>query len=222
MRVFNVHEYGKNGKKHWHLVVFNHDFEDKELQSVSNGNRLYTSKDLTELWPYGFHTIGDITMASAMYSAQYMQKDIQYGHTQSEKKSHSKHSGIGRRYFEIHFQQILSLGYVPFDGKRLPIPRYFRKIAHKHWSYYNEPSNFRDTPQRKALYSPFSGKDYPNFELSRCFQRYLDSRVEHDMEREAAWWDSIEAYIFSKEKPEFTRSGDNFLYDLKNKPLNTL
>ena len=30
IQIFNVHEYGKNTKKHWHLVVFNHQFPDRK------------------------------------------------------------------------------------------------------------------------------------------------------------------------------------------------
>lgn len=61
IQIFNVHEYGKRGKKHWHLVLFNHDFseefirkgkkvEARQLFTVKSGNRLYTSSELTRLW----------------------------------------------------------------------------------------------------------------------------------------------------------------------------
>ena len=61
IEIFNVHEYGKNGKKHWHLIVFNHDFEDKTIYTRKNGLNLYTSKTLEKMWGFGFVTIGDVT-----------------------------------------------------------------------------------------------------------------------------------------------------------------
>ena len=76
IEVFNVHEYGKNGKKHWHLLVFNHNFSDRKLYTTKNGIPLYTSKTLEDMWSHGFVTIGDVTEASSMYQAQYMEKDI--------------------------------------------------------------------------------------------------------------------------------------------------
>ena len=130
VQVFNVHEYGKNGKKHWHLVVFNHDFKDKILFTKSSQNNLYVSPTLDKLWPHGFSTIGDITEASAMYQSQYMQKDLKNGNWTNDKKSHSKHSGIARDYFYKNYEQILKLGYIPFSGRRAPLPRYFQKVAH--------------------------------------------------------------------------------------------
>lgn len=120
IQIFYVHEYGKRGKKHYHLVVFNHDFSDKELHTIHNGNRLFKSKKLEKLWPHGFSTIGDVTEASAMYQAQYIQKDLKNGNESNSKKSKSQHSGIGRDYFLLHYKQILLLGFIPFAGKKFP------------------------------------------------------------------------------------------------------
>ena len=86
IEIFDVHEYGKNGKKHWHLIIFNHDFEDKEIYTQKNNILLFTSKKLAQLWPYGFHTIGDVSEASAMYQSQYMDKDFKHGNVTTEKK----------------------------------------------------------------------------------------------------------------------------------------
>ena len=84
--IFNVHEYGKKGKKHWHLLVFGHDFKDKKRFKKKNGNWLYTSKRLEALWPFGHSSIGSVTEASAMYQAQYLEKDVKNGNEKSEKK----------------------------------------------------------------------------------------------------------------------------------------
>lgn len=219
IQIFNVHEYGKNGKKHWHLVLFNHQFKDKILYTKKNGNYLYTSKQLLKLWPYGHHTIGDVTEASAMYQAQYTQKDLKNGNTQNEKKAHSKHSGIGKPYFLKHYQQILKLGYIPFNGKKIPIPRYFQKIAHKHYSHFYETDNFFDLPHRKKLYSPFSS-EIPNKDLADHYINYKESKNLYIEQLETEWENIMFDHLNKNEDPDFIKSAKNYIYDLNNKQNN--
>lgn len=216
IQIFNVHEYGKRGKKHWHLVVFNHNFEDRRLFTVKSSNRLYTSDKLTELWGHGHCTIGSITEASALYTAQYTQKDLANGNLNNRKKAHSKHAGIGRPYFLKHYSQILRLGFIPFNGKKFPIPRYFLKIAHKHYSHFYENQNFFDTPQRKKLYTPF--KDGQAIKLMADLYKVF--RAERDILLDtlrAEWEEHIKDYVFGKEEPDFKIAADNYRYDRGNK-----
>lgn len=216
IEVFNVHEYGKNGKKHWHLIVFNHDFPDKSLYTMRSGIPLYTSKDLEKLWPYGFNTVGDVSEASAMYQAQYMEKDFKNFNTHNDKKSHSKHSGLGRPYFEKHYRQILSLGFVPFNGRKLPLPRYFERLAHRHYCHFYDTSKFFDTQVRKALYRPFPvGGE--NKEIANLYLLYQEGKKEKVQEFRKNWDDVISRYLTTNEDPDFIKSGNNALYDLRNK-----
>ncbi len=90
------------GRPHHHAVLFNIDFEDKELWKVTKkGNALYTSETLSKLWSkrikeseinnydsstvwkdssnrwnvqLGHCTIGEVTFDSASYVAQYVTK----------------------------------------------------------------------------------------------------------------------------------------------------
>lgn len=215
IQVFNVHEYGKNRKKHWHLVVFNHDFSDKTLFTVNGGTRLYTSKTLEGLWPFGFSTIGDVTEASAMYQAQYTQKDFKNGNVTNIYKSHSKHSGIGREYFLRHYGTILALGYCSVDGRKIALPRYFEKLAHKHYCHFYDQSAFFKTSSRLALYRPFkSGEE--NLEIANLFLQYYERKKTIIAELSQEWEKHIEPYIYG-EKPDFLKAGENQLYDLKNR-----
>lgn len=220
IQVFNVHEYGANGKKHWHLIVFNHSFPDRKMHTQKNGNILYKSDELDKLWPHGYHTIGNVSEASAMYQAQYSQKDFKYGNNFTGKVSHSIHSGIGKEYFLRNFEQILRLGYIPFQGKKYPVPRYFHKIAHKHYSHFYATENFFDTPQRKKLYCPFKpGQEnkliadlYPLFDTQRKIQI---QKISHE------WEKLMQETAFSKEKTDFQKSAENHKYDLLNKINNS-
>ena len=213
--IFNVHEYGKNGKKHWHLVVFNHNFEDRLLPRAA---KYYTSAVLSGLWPHGFHTIGDVSEASAMYTAQYIEKDLINGNRHNSKKSHSKHSGIGKPYFLQHYKQILTLGYIPINGRKLPVPRSFQRIAHKHYCHYYERSAFFDSKERKALYRPFK-HGLENRELADLYIQFKNMREEFIQDLEKEWALTIQTYLTTKEIPDFIKSGDNALYDLNKKQL---
>lgn len=214
--VFNVHEYGKNGKKHWHLIIFNYKPQDCELHTTSNGNPLYTSSDMSQLWPHGYHTIGDVSEASAMYQAQYMEKDFKNGNITNGKKSKSNHSGLGKPYFLNHYSQLLRLGYVPFSGRKLPLPRYFEKLAHKHWCHFNEQRAFFDTKDRKKLYTPFkAGQE--NQEISRLYEEYRNMKQEKILEYEKEFDELVLSYLGSKTVPGFEQSGSNAEYDQKRK-----
>lgn len=213
IQIFNVHEYGKNGKKHWHLVCFNHNFPDR----VKNpGSKYYNSSSLSDLWRFGHHSIGDVSEASAMYTAQYAQKDVKNGNTHNNKKSHSKHSGIGRDYFLKHYNQILRLGHVPFDGKELPLPRYFQKLAHKHYSHFYEPGNFFDYPHRKKLYTPFKiGQE--SREIAELYREFSKDKQIKLLEAKERLDQKINDYLSTGKKPDFILSADNYLYDQQNK-----
>lgn len=215
IEIFNVHEYGRNGKKHWHLVVFGWKPEDCRPFSGNGGFPLSTSRDLSKIWPHGFHTIGDVSLASAMYQAQYTQKDFQYSHAGTSRRSHSKHSGIARPYFERHYEQILRLGFVPFGGKKAPVPRYFLKLAHRHWCHFHDLTAFEVTKTRKEpLYRPL---DNPSRHVSDCFDFYTSLRKEFIAELAFDWDQFIQQNLFSTAEAEFQLAGENAMHDLKNR-----
>lgn len=215
IEIFNVHEYGRNGKKHWHLVVFGWKPDDQEPYSTNGGHPLSTSRTLGTLWPHGFHTIGDVSEASAMYQAQYTQKDFQYSHAGTSRKSHSKHSGIGRAYFLAHYDQILRLGYVPFNGRKAPVPRYFLKLAHRHWCHFHDLSAFAVTRERREpLYRRLPD---PSREIADLFDFYKNQKKEVIEKIASDWDDFIQQDLFNKSPTDFQISGENAMYDLKNR-----
>lgn len=218
IQIFNVHEYGKKGKKHWHLILFNHDFGDKVLYSRKNGIPLFTSETLARLWPWGFNTVGDVTAASAMYTSLYIEKDLKNGNTKNSKRSHSKHSGIGREYFYAHYSNLLRLGWVPINGYKLPLPRYFQKLAHKHYAHYYEPRLFIGEGKKKARYTPFK-PGVANREIADLFVQYSLNKQERIYELEQQWSEFIQDHLTNKTKPDFILSAENALYDLNKKQL---
>lgn len=74
---FNPWEYiGEGQRPHYHAIIFGIDFHDKKLWSVRNGNRIYTSDVLTNIWGQGHCTVGAVTYESAAYVARYSLKKI--------------------------------------------------------------------------------------------------------------------------------------------------
>lgn len=213
IEVFNVHEYGRNGKKHWHLIVFNHNFDDRTLHTTSQNIPLFTSKTLSKLWGFGFVTIGDVSAASAMYQSQYVEKDFKNGYVTNSKKSHSKHAGIGKPYFLKHYKQILTLGYVPVNGRKLPIPRYFIKLAHKHYSHFYQYENFFDTKTRKALYKPFKS-DQANRSIADLYVHYSQQKEHKIIELSQEWDQFIQDHLTNNTEPDFIKSKQNAHHDL--------
>ena len=139
-------EYGENfGRPHYHLCLFGYDFSDKKLHTVRRGNRTYTSEILSGIWRKGFHEIGSLTYQSANYTARYVTKKI-YGDQASgwyqkinpvtgeihdvspEFMLVSTRPAIGKKWFQKFKPDIYPCGYVLVDGKKCPIPRYYKKL----------------------------------------------------------------------------------------------
>lgn len=108
IRFFACGEYGsRKFRPHYHLLLFNHDFDDATLWSRRNGQRLFRSSVLEELWPYGFSTIGDVTFESAAYCARYILKKVtgedaraHYGERNPEFVTMSRKPGLASAWFD--------------------------------------------------------------------------------------------------------------------------
>lgn len=108
IRFFQCGEYGDETKRpHHHAILFNHEFPDAKYFTQRQGHKVYVSKDLSSLWPYGMHTIGSVTFDSACYVARYILKKIggpaaeeHYGGRLPEYCTMSRNPGIGKGWYE--------------------------------------------------------------------------------------------------------------------------
>lgn len=134
IRFFHCGEYGSvNLRPHHHVLLFGFDFLDKLPGIVRAGKSLYTSKVLSELWPFGFSSVGDVSFDSAAYVAGYclkkFQKVVDYGNLVPEYVSMSRRPGIGRDWFEsFQHSDVFPQDFVITHGgyKFLP-PKYYSK-----------------------------------------------------------------------------------------------
>lgn len=71
-------EYGETTRRpHYHALLFGVRFLDQQpFKRSADGSVLFTSATLTQLWPYGFATVGEVTFESAAYVARYIMKKI--------------------------------------------------------------------------------------------------------------------------------------------------
>lgn len=133
VRFFHCGEYGEKLKRpHHHACLFNFDFKDKFLWSVRNGVRLYRSKALEKLWPYGFSTVGDVTFESAAYVARYVMKKINgdmadkhYDGLVPEYVTMSRKPGIGKLWFDKYKTDVYPHDYVVVNGHKSKPPRFY-------------------------------------------------------------------------------------------------
>lgn len=135
-------EYGHKFKRpHYHIILFGFDFPDKKfLKDSESGDQLFSSEILQKLWPFGFSTIGQMSMASAMYCASYITKyvsnkekslyytDQQTGeYKQPEFGNASKKPALGLNWLKTYVNDISAHNSVIIADQKYRIPRYYLK-----------------------------------------------------------------------------------------------
>lgn len=141
IRFYACGEYGDLYKRpHYHVCLFNFDFEDKKLFKSRNDIRLYTSDILQSLWNYGLSSVGSLTFESAAYVARYITKKITgkdakdyYKDRKPEFNTMSRRGGIGQSWIDQNYSDVYPADRVVVRGKECRPPRYydfhFEKIA---------------------------------------------------------------------------------------------
>lgn len=171
IRFFHCGEYGeKNKRPHYHACIFGFDFPDKQLWKITDtGYRLYISPSLTELWPYGFSTIGTVTFESAAYVARYIMKKItgpmaeNYydwfdGNTgeifslKPEYTTMSRRPGIGRTWLDRYIDDIYPHDFVVVKGVKMRPPKYYDGVLKSERPYeFDDLKSFRVENSKKYI-----------------------------------------------------------------------
>lgn len=133
LRFYGVGEYGGLfGRPHYHVLLFNRGFPDKRLykNAKRDGEKLYTSGLLDDMWEYGHSVIGDVSYDSCAYVAGYVIDKITgkkaedwYAGRQPEFSLMSK--GIGAQYFAKYASEIYTHDSVVVNGAERRPPRYY-------------------------------------------------------------------------------------------------
>lgn len=131
VRYFACGEYGsKTSRPHYHVLLLNQDLPDQKLIKRGTKYNYYGSARLSELWPYGAHTIGDVSFESAAYTARYCMKKNQNGKTITDGRTPeyivmSRNPGLGTGYFDKFKDEILSHDSIIVNGFPNALPRFY-------------------------------------------------------------------------------------------------
>lgn len=157
---------GQFGREHFHAIIFNwypgDTYYDKYCQE-------YRSPTLEKLWPFGFSTVGDVSFNSARYVASYIVKQHR-GKDKGYYEENGLHpefvimsNGIGKKFCENHKKQLRALGYLPSNGYKVPLPRYYEQ------KLFNE----EERKERKNEKFNYLEKARKIFKESLKFDEYL-------------------------------------------------
>lgn len=131
-------EYGpKTYRPHWHFCVWGYKPKDLKFYKYNhNGDKLYTSKELKEIWGNGFVIIGELTYRSACYVSRYCTKKL-FKKRKWTKDTEIKpectvwSKGIGKNYWEKFREKIINnkgiMIKIDEKVKTKRIPKYFMK-----------------------------------------------------------------------------------------------
>lgn len=133
VRYYHCGEYGENlGRPHYHSILFNHAFPDKKYFSGQGSNKIYTSETLSQIWPFGFSVVGDVSFDSAAYVARYVTKKVTgenahefYGEKKPEYSTMSRRPGIGRGWYDKYKGDVYPKDRVIINGKPTRPPRFY-------------------------------------------------------------------------------------------------
>lgn len=171
IRFFHCGEYGeKNNRPHYHALIFNHDFSDRKLFREKNNIKLYTSRELEQLWPYGFSTIGDVTFQSSAYVARYIMKkqkgkNAKEHYTNIDKDTGevsqiepeyctmSRKPGIGYEWFNKYKSDVYPKDVCIINNHEVKPPRYYDTLLNE-----EELKEVKEK-RKKQMDDPFDGYD---------------------------------------------------------------
>ncbi len=153
IRFYHCGEYGEStpennyiARPHYHACIFNLDFNDKTLWSYDNGNFLYHSETLEEIWGKGFVTVGEMNFQSAAYCARYVLKKIngekadthyetvipitgEIIDRQPEYTTMSRRPGIGQGWYKEFKSDVYPSDFITtLDGLIMNPPKYYDNL----------------------------------------------------------------------------------------------
>lgn len=176
VRFYMAGEYGPTTQRpHYHAILFNKDFPDRVyLKTTGSKEKIYTSAELTKLWPHGHSSIGDVTFESAAYIARYCMQKITGEQAEQHYKRRddegeyqqnpeynkmSNRPGIGQQWLHFYKEDVYTNDYVIIRGQKCNVPAYydklFKRLDEKQMQTFKEEREYKgylrrddNTPER--------------------------------------------------------------------------
>lgn len=195
IRFFHCGEYGsKNGRPHYHAIIFGFDFPDKVLWKITpRGDYVYRSKLLESVWKYGFSTIGEVTFESCAYVARYITKKIKgdkelakehYGNRIPEYTTMSRKPGIGQGWFQKYHREVYPVDRVVLRGREMKPPRYYDSLCQADPDLFSVFEDVQCTRQLERLSSEFNQlDDYEQFQMLQRKRQHLEYQFKKRFQR---------------------------------------
>lgn len=145
-RFLHCGEYTDNHRPHYHACIFGQNFQHDRVElGNQEGHKLHVSPTLQKLWPYGFHSIGELTFDSAAYVAAYCFKklngqtakqkytrtDTETGETWSVRPEYatmSRRPGLGSKWFDKYKGDLYPHDFAVAKGQKFRPPKYYDQL----------------------------------------------------------------------------------------------
>lgn len=192
-------EYGSKGNRpHYHLIIFGWkptDLKVLEKWTFKKPYLTYVSDSLKELWPNGYHVVGDFTPDTAHYVSKYVSKPSSFYDSSRIQKPFrlvSTVPALGTAFFMDYYRSIFAVGKCKLGSKDYPIPAYFKKrckeldpILYEYWSKRNEESRKAISSMKELgeVFERVSGQSDFVVATNRCKKRrYEDDPRAQDLD----------------------------------------
>lgn len=160
-------------RPHYHAILLGFDFPDRYYVYEREGESIYRSDLLDDLWKFGMHEIGSCTFQSAGYVARYCMKKVTgkkavehytrldpwtntWFEVTPEFACISTKPGIGRRFVEEYETDFYDRDECPIPGRGVfgKPPRYYDKVfGEKYPEYLEEVKQLRKEKMVQSLES---------------------------------------------------------------------
>lgn len=138
VRYYMCGEYGtEEGRPHYHVCLFNKDFNDRKLKGKSaSGHLYYESAELNKLWPLGIATVQDLVPETASYATRYIMSKLmgddadnyEWAGIEPEYNAMSLKPAIGAYWLEKYKADIYTHDYTIQRGKKRTPPKFYDQI----------------------------------------------------------------------------------------------
>lgn len=141
IRHFMGGEYGeKYSRPHYHSIIFGWYPDDAQYwKTTEAGHKIYNSKFIQEVWPYGRVDIGAVTQQSIAYIARYTLKkagsekrreilDVTTGEIIDRENEYGQMSlkpGIGEAWVKKYPGDVFNHDRINTEGRLTPLPKYY-------------------------------------------------------------------------------------------------
>lgn len=142
IRYYHCGEYGDDkNRPHYHAILFNFDFWDKEVVPNDKPYPYWRSDALEEVWPFGKCEIGSVNFESAAYIADYVVEKVTGEHAEyfysvvtedgelapieAPYSTMSRRPGIGMEWYNQFRCEVYASDSVVVRGREMRPPRFY-------------------------------------------------------------------------------------------------